>query len=1235
LHVFTTTVYTEGLNIFLYTQALEIPGFKIIYMTQIVTRNFAKTIFLVNLIAVLSVARLFGQAPTVTSFSPASGAVGTLVTLAGTNLDAPTALSIGGQPAILISNTGSVLVAMVMPGAATGTVSITTAGGMSTGSGIFTVTATLYPLSQQGDKLVGTGGSRNPQQGYAVSISADGNTAIVGGYNDNNGIGAAWVYTRSSGSWTQQGNKLVGTGGSSSAQQGYSVSLSADGNTAIVGGYNDNNGIGAAWVYTRSSGSWTQQGNKLVGTGGSSNPLQGYSVSLSADGNTAIVGGFNDNNSIGAAWVYTRSSGSWAQQGAKLVGTGGSNYTQQGYSVSLSADGNTAMVGGPNDNDGSGAAWVYTRSSGNWTQQGAKLEGTGGSNYARQGTSVSLSADGNTAMVGGYGDNNYRGAAWVYTRSGSSWAQQGAKLVGTGASRYTQQGRSVSLSADGNTAIVGGPGDNDSEGASWVYTRSSGSWVQQGNKLTGVGTGGLDYTQQGVSVSLSADGSTAIVGGVGYDSGQGGAWAYMVLTTPAIQATNILFTGTTTTTTTASWTNGNGSARAVFMLAGNTGIPAPVDLTTYTAETEFGSGMKIRNSGWYCIYNGTGSTVNITGLTPGTTYRIMTVEYNGTGSNLAYSTRAGTGNPTVITTISSDATLSDLSMSSGTINTTFASSIYTASVTNATSSITLTPTATDAGATIKINGTTVVSGAPSGNIALNAGSNTITTIVTAQDGTTTKTYTLTVTRAASAVATLSASAISSGTLSPAFASGTTNYTASVTSATSSITLTPTATDATATIKVNGTTVASGATSGSIALSTGANTITTVVTAQDGTTTQTYTLTVTKAVSSVATLSAAAISSGMLSPAFASGTTNYTASVTNATSSITLTPTATDATATIKVNGTTVASGAASGSIALNLGANTITTVVTAQDGTTTQTYTLTVTRAVSAVATLSAAAISSGILSPAFASGTTNYTASVANSTSSITLVPTATDATAIIKVNGTTVVSGVASSGISLNVGSNTITIVVTAQDGITTKTYTLTITRAASSVATLTNLSLSSGLLSPGFVSGTATYSVSVGGDVNIITITPTFNSTASATINGTPTSNGGPSFNIGLNNGNNYITLTITAQDGVTKNTYLITVYKALSPNSILPTNILSPNGDGKNDYWLVKDIELYPQNKVTIFDPAGKPIYTKNMYSNNWDGSINGTPLAQGTYYYIIELAPGINPLKGFITIIKSR
>jgi len=491
---------------------------------------------------------------------------------------------------------------------------------------------------------------------------------------------------------------------------------------------------------------------------------------------------------------------------------------------------------------------------------------------------------------------------------------------------------------------------------------------------------------------------------------------------------------------------------------------------------------------------------------------------------------------------SSDSTLNSLALSSGTLSPSFASATtsYTASVTNASTSITVVPTCTDSNATVTVNGATVPSGTHTAAIPLTVGSNTINTVVTSQDGTTTTTYTITVTRTPSSVSTLSGLVPSSGTLSPAFAPTTTLYSASVSNATTSITIRPTVTDSTATVTVNGTAVASGTNSVAIPLVVGNNTITFLVTAQDGTTTSTYTLAVTR-VSSVSTLSGLAMSSGTLSPSFATATTSYTATVPNATTSITVTPTVTDPTATIKVNGTTVVSGTNSAALPLAMGTNTITTVVTAQDGTTTSTYTITVTR-ISSVSTLSGLVLSSGTLNPTFVPATTSYIASVTNATTSITVRPTVTDQAATVKVNGATVTSGTNSAAIPLVVGNNTITVLVTAQDGITTSTYTLTVTRL-STVSTLSSLVPSSGTLSPSFATATTSYTASVTNATTSISVRPTLTDpTATVKVNGTSVASGTNSGSLPLVAGNNTISVQVTAQDGITKTTYTITVTRA---------------------------------------------------------------------------------------------
>ena len=380
-----------------------------------------------------------------------------------------------------------------------------------------TLSPTYAQFVPQGPRLVGTLAAGASLQGESVAISADGNTAIAGGPGDTNFAGAVWVFTRSNGIWSQQGLKLVGSGAVGNAEQGFGVAISADGNTAIAGGPGDNAGVGAVWVFTRSSGVWSQQGNKLVGTGGGE---QGLSVALSADGNTAVVGGPGDNNQTGAVWVFTRSNGVWSQQGPKLIGSGAANNASQGRSVAISGDGNTLAETGPYDNTSIGATWIFTRTNGVWSQQGNKLVGTFAS---YQGFGVALSGDGNTVIMGG------GSGAWIFVRSNGVWSQQAYRY---GNDATSAQVTAVGLSGDGNTAILGDIADNNEAGAAWIFVRTGGVWFQLGSKLVGSGAV-APFQDQGQGVGLSVDGNTAIVGGPGHlTTTPGASWIYSRVASP-------------------------------------------------------------------------------------------------------------------------------------------------------------------------------------------------------------------------------------------------------------------------------------------------------------------------------------------------------------------------------------------------------------------------------------------------------------------------------------------------------------------------------------------------------------------------------------------------------------------------------------------------------------------------------------------------------------------------------
>lgn len=187
----------------------------------------------------------------------------------------------------------------------------------------------------------------------------------------------------------------------------------------------------------------------------------------------------------------------------------------------------------------------------------------------------------------------------------------------------------------------------------------------------------------------------------------------------------------------------------------------------------------------------------------------------------------------------------------------------------------------------------------------------------------------------------------------------------------------------------------------------------------------------------------------------------------------------------------------------------------------------------------------------------------------------------------------------------------------------------------ASLANLAVSHGTLSPAFTANTKAYSTQVEKEVDHIGVIPTFGANAKVKVNGMPTPNGSQSSGIPLRMGNNTIMVETTAQDGVTSSTYTINVNRGASPADITASNTLTPNGDGKNDTWIVKNIELFPDNTVTVFDKGGHTVYTQHGYSNDWNGTYGGMQLAEGTYYYMIDLGPQQPKLKGFITIIRNR
>jgi hypothetical protein len=314
-----------------------------------------------------------------------------------------------------------------------------------------------------------------------------------------------------------------GTNGSQFGGHGMALSLSSDGDTALIG----ESVKGDAFVYTRSGSEWSRQASLSPPHSGEQ---YGYSVALSADGNTVIVTSFGF-----GAWVYTRSGATWTLQTEEPLvaaeGEDGGMY-EFGDSVAISSDGATAVVGAvaQGKEGNSACAWVFRRSGSRWARV-AMLKPAGESIFSAHNAvwpaKVSIAGDGRTVLVANSADSGGTGGAWIFEEeAGGNWSER-TRLEPSGESGPGGFGSGVSLSRDGSTALVGARHDAYGGGGAWAFARGKDGWRQQGQELIPLLeplSGGF-----GESVALSADGAAALIGGPNNGSSEispGAAWVF-------------------------------------------------------------------------------------------------------------------------------------------------------------------------------------------------------------------------------------------------------------------------------------------------------------------------------------------------------------------------------------------------------------------------------------------------------------------------------------------------------------------------------------------------------------------------------------------------------------------------------------------------------------------------------------------------------------------------------------
>ncbi len=422
--------------------------------------------------------------------------------------------------------------------------------------------------------------------GFAAAVSTDGSTAVVGQLGDSTSAdvpGVAHVLTFDGSEWTQQ-TELTASDPSYDMLFGNAVAVSADGNTVIIGdpgecGYGlENCEHGAAYVFVRDGPTWTQQAELRGGPG------FGGAVALSSDGDTALVGaGLSGSYGFSFAvggnappTLFSRSGTTWTQETTLSASDAPSEFDNFGHSVALSADGHTALIGDPTQDEEAGAAYVFTGSGSEWTQQ-AELTGSDEVPRWNFGASVAISAEGHIALIGAPAPG--AGSAYVFASDGSTWTQQ-SELTPNDAEVKSFDGwfgDAVALDSNGNIALVGAPWAEEALGAAYAFAGEGSSWSQQAEFVLASAT---PYDYFGGAVALDGEGNLALIGR--YDPGVD---FYRVPTPLVVPPVGAKLPGTHTGVEQTSTTPGSSGAPAPSGAPAASGGGASAELAKVGSET--------------------------------------------------------------------------------------------------------------------------------------------------------------------------------------------------------------------------------------------------------------------------------------------------------------------------------------------------------------------------------------------------------------------------------------------------------------------------------------------------------------------------------------------------------------------------------------------------------------------------------------------------------------------------
>lgn len=380
------------------------------------------------------------------------------------------------------------------------------------------------PAFLQQAKFTSSDGTRLSFLGASVAVS--GNTVVIG-IADTSTPGAVYVFQKPASGWTSmtQTAKLTASDGAPNDYLGYSVAI--DGDTIVAGAPNSNQYRGAAYVFTKFAGGWSDMTEtaKLVAPG--LNTTAGSSVAIS--GNTVAVGSPDVGSSAeaGAVYIFERPAGGWRNVGptAKLTASDGYSYGAFGSSVAIS--GNTVVAGEPN---GPGKAYVFVEPPTGWTNmtQTAWLLVSGGV------AGFSVATNGNTVVTGypyaTIGSNYAQGAAYVFVKPGGGWTDMTPTATLTASDGEADSWLGYSVAINGKQIALGSPftgiGSNSAQGAAYTFIEPATGWKTTSHfNAKVVASDGAESDELGWSVSYT--GSTLVVGAPGATSQRGAGYLFV------------------------------------------------------------------------------------------------------------------------------------------------------------------------------------------------------------------------------------------------------------------------------------------------------------------------------------------------------------------------------------------------------------------------------------------------------------------------------------------------------------------------------------------------------------------------------------------------------------------------------------------------------------------------------------------------------------------------------------